>query len=597
MRYLTFEKIRTIDPIIDAQKISRKKAAFLSVGITFLVILFVSLNYEPLLGPDDVGIRNILSGIYTGTPEAHTYFMDYMLTKPLSMLYKWLPNIYWYVLFLALVNYGCFALILYRFLCEANRHKLSGIWSVTAGFLILWLPFVITLEWTSAAGILSATAIFWYATVPDWKSRKESLLDYIPSFILLFISCNLRNDVVFMAIPFAGVVFFWKLVHNRKILSIQFLRTQLLFAIMCLVIMGTSKMMDSFAYSSDIWKEADRFSEYRSTMYDRFGWPDYDTYKDIYVNNNISPEMYQSIKNDYNLMLSYKGVLSSDNFKQLSEIAEESFYLQNDTKSRLQNCVKKRWEAIRGETYSLHTWMIYLGLLCLLVCSWYKKDKLKLFLAISTTIGYELVWIYLYFRNRLPIHVGYSLNMIAVATVMSLLWKESLVKKILRSGLVWIILLLFLSTNLLQVATSIHKQNRVEANNALLLSTVKQYCEENKDNIYFRDFFSFNNAILYKERIYARDERKASNFIPPNGWSVILPMDNQYIPSGGQQELCGWIQEKDNIYMMIEHGRAKNTCRRTEALFASRGIECRLILEDVLEIPNGLIIEVYHFQS
>lgn len=341
MRYLTFEKIRTIDPIIDAQKISRKKAAFLSVGITFLVILFVSLNYEPLLGPDDVGIRNILSGIYTGTPEAHTYFMDYMLTKPLSMLYKWLPNIYWYVLFLALVNYGCFALILYRFLCEANRHKLSGIWSVTAGFLILWLPFVITLEWTSAAGILSATAIFWYATVPDWKSRKESLRDYIPSFILLFISCNLRNDVVFMAIPFAGVVFFWKLVHNRKILSIQFLRTQLLFAIMCLVIMGTSKMMDSFAYSSDIWKEADRFSEYRSTMYDRFGWPDYDTYKDIYVNNNISPEMYQSIKNDYNLMLSYKGVLSSDNFKQLSEIAEESFYLQNDTKSRLQNCVKK----------------------------------------------------------------------------------------------------------------------------------------------------------------------------------------------------------------------------------------------------------------
>jgi hypothetical protein len=48
---------------------------------------------------------------------------------------------------------------------------------------------------------------------------------------------------------------------------------------------------------------------------------------------------------------------------------------------------------------------------------------------------------------------------------------------------------------------------------------------------------------------------------------------------------------------MIERSRAKDICMRTEALFASRGIECRLILEDVLEIPNGLIIEVYHFQS
>lgn len=597
MRYLTFEKIRTIDPIIDEKKISRKKAAFLSVGITFLVILFVSLNYEPLLGPDDVGIRNILSGIYTGTPEAHTYFMDYMLTKPLSMLYEWFPNVYWYVLFLALVNYGCLILILYRFLCKVDRYKLIGIWSVVAGFLILWLPFIITLEWTSAAGILSATAIFWYATTPDRENRKELLRDYIFSLILLFVACNLRNDVAFMAIPFAGVVFLWKLVQNRKFLSAVFLRTQLLFAMMCVAIFVVSKVSDSLAYSSDVWKEADRFSEYRSTMYDRFGWPDYDIYKDIYTKNNISLEMYHSIKNDYNLMLCYKGVLSSNNFEELSEVAEESFYSRNDTKSRLKNCLRRRWEAMGSQIYGLHTVMIYIGLICSLVCSWCKKDRLKLFLVVNTAIGFELVWIYLYFRNRLPIHVGYSLNMIAIAVVIAFLWKEPLIKKVLKSGMVWLIICLFLSSNLLQKAVIIKEENHVEATNALLLSTVKKYCEENKENIYFRDFFSFNNSILYKELIYARDERKAANFVPPNGWSVILPMDNQYIPSGGEQELCSWIQEKSNIYIMIERSRVKNTRMRTEALFASRGIDCHLVLEDVLEIPNGLIIEVYHFQS
>ena len=78
MRYITFGKSRRVYSINNIQKISHKKATFLSIGTTCFLLLFVSLNYEPLLGPDDVGIRNILSGLYTGMPDAHTYFMRYV---------------------------------------------------------------------------------------------------------------------------------------------------------------------------------------------------------------------------------------------------------------------------------------------------------------------------------------------------------------------------------------------------------------------------------------------------------------------------------------------------------------------------------------
>lgn len=78
---------------------------------------------------------------------------------------------------------------------------------------------------------------------------------------------------------------------------------------------------------------------------------------------------------------------------------------------------------------------------------------------------------------------------------------------------------------------------------------------------------------------------------------MILPFDNQFVPSGGHQELCSWIQTKDNIYILLEESRAEGICKRIEALFASRGIKCHLELEDTIHISNGkTVVEVYHYQ-
>ena len=590
MRHIDFRRIRANRKVGNTNRKGLFVSVFYSAWITLLTIFAISLSYEPLLGPDDVGIRNIVSGLYTGIPEAHTYFMKYPITKILSILYRVFPDVYWYVLFLAAVNYGCLLIVLNKFMSRVKKHRILVAWAVVAGVIILWLPFFITLEWTTAAGIAAAASIVLYGADVKRDGKQESIRYYIPASLLIFLAYNLRSTVAELAIPFFGVMVLWKLADGEK------RRPQIAFVALCLALVVFSSIVDSAAYSSAEWKEADKFSESRSTMFDRFGWPDYESYQDIYQRNGITPEMYAMIKNDYNLMFTYKGVLTSENLEELAEISENAFYAKNDNWLMLKNSISKRLDAMKSQRYGVQTALIYVGFLLALTSTLYKKEYMKSVLVLCTIGGFELIWIYLFFRNRLPIHVGYSLNIIASATIMGFLWKEELPWELFKSKKVWIVVILFLSIAFGNKVVVVKKDNKTEVLNSSLFAVVKQYCDQHKENVYYRDFYSFNNTILYKERIYERDERIAPNFVPPNGWSVVLPYDNQYFPSGGQQELCSWIQSKKNIYLLVEKHRAQGACKRAAALFESRGIDCNLLLEDTIEASNGIVINVYNFQ-
>ena len=65
---------------------------------------------------DDYFIKNILSGVYSGTPSAHSIQMLYPLSLILSLLYRINRNISWFGLFLNLCQFGCIALVTERIL-------------------------------------------------------------------------------------------------------------------------------------------------------------------------------------------------------------------------------------------------------------------------------------------------------------------------------------------------------------------------------------------------------------------------------------------------------------------------------------------------
>lgn len=93
-------------------RLYNKLLPLLVIPVVFLVTGLCFDFYYDL--NDDVVIKDILSGAYLGTPDGHTNQILYPLGWLISTLYRWMPQVPVYGLFL-LACYGlCFYLIGYR---------------------------------------------------------------------------------------------------------------------------------------------------------------------------------------------------------------------------------------------------------------------------------------------------------------------------------------------------------------------------------------------------------------------------------------------------------------------------------------------------
>ncbi|MBP3280301.1 MAG: hypothetical protein J6M44_15245, partial [Butyrivibrio sp.] len=97
-----------------------------SAILTLLVILaaaFIGDFYFDL--NDDVLMKDILSGAYTGVPEGHNIQMLYPVSAFIALLYRVYRGLDWYGIFLCTIQFGCVFIILHRVtrLCEDKLAK------------------------------------------------------------------------------------------------------------------------------------------------------------------------------------------------------------------------------------------------------------------------------------------------------------------------------------------------------------------------------------------------------------------------------------------------------------------------------------------
>ena len=63
---------------------------------------------------DDRFMKEVLSGVYNGTPDAHVIFIKYPFALLIRKLYCFLPGWDWYGIVMVGINLICLSLILYR---------------------------------------------------------------------------------------------------------------------------------------------------------------------------------------------------------------------------------------------------------------------------------------------------------------------------------------------------------------------------------------------------------------------------------------------------------------------------------------------------
>lgn len=291
---------------------------------------------------DDVMIKDILSGIYTGKPDAHNNQMLYPISALITGLYRMNPDTPWFGLFEIICMMVSFILIMFRMLLTLDRYDIcENKWNSDSDsseesvclrrtviskvlcmlFLImlftgLMMWELVNIQYTVVAGVLTASAaVMLYTGDPVGVSDEEKdsrgenrttvfelktfIRMNIPSIILVVIAFNIRSELVLLLSPILAAVAIAKWSEeSRKNDAFVICGYLGVFLSICLL-MICSLGIDRAAYSSSEWKEYRRFFDARTEVYDFTGVPDYDSNQAFYEEEGITRDQYELLI-DYN---------------------------------------------------------------------------------------------------------------------------------------------------------------------------------------------------------------------------------------------------------------------------------------------------------
>lgn len=158
-----------LNPVNKRKAVIMETALITTVFIYVLIWKAVGFYFQT---NDDRLIGEILSGALTGTPDAHTVCVNWLLCLPLSWLYKYFPGVPWYGLTLLLFCFLVCCVLLYGLLNWGNNLWQwacllgLGVCLIAAGTYMLS-----SVQFTSVAAMLAGIGY----TCLLWKKKNYAL--------------------------------------------------------------------------------------------------------------------------------------------------------------------------------------------------------------------------------------------------------------------------------------------------------------------------------------------------------------------------------------------------------------------------------------
>ncbi len=499
---------------------------------------------------DDVTMRSIVSGAYTGSPDGHAVYMKYPLTCLLAGLYRLSGGlgikVPWFDLLLA----GCILLagagILVRCweLTPDKGIRLRMVLAVTGILLFagLLLPQYLYMHYTIVAAILAGGALFLWVTGPE---RGLALL-------LLGLSYLVRSQVFFLSLPFLLVAVLDGLLQAGKAgkeglrLEVGKQGKALLFlAVMTLLLWG----IDCIGYGSEAWQSYREYNDSRTALYDYTDFLSTDRYQESYEELGLTQEQFMVLSH-------YDTLLDQTIDAQVLEHAAEQIRERKEEASigaLLKQCLQGYYTHVRydGRPYSLLWLGCYAVLLFLLIV---RRSWDRLLLAGALAAGRSLIWIYLIAQGRFPERVWVSLYLIEILLLLGMLLGECREKiekhssrQWLISGAVVLCMALFAGAvpGQLQEADRRAAQQRSRQTQWRLLT---DHLEGQGDSLYLMDVFS---AVAYAGELYEED---AGGVLLLGGWMTHSPLSQRRLAEYGAGDGAEALQHP-GVYLVASQDR------------------------------------------
>ncbi len=518
---------------------------------------------------DDVLMKDILSGAYLGAPEGHNIQMLYPISFILSCLYRTGTKLDWYGIFLCLCQFLCVFLIILRSMKLAGdiRRKVFLTIAEIAIFLGFFGPHFLFVQYTVVCGLISGTAAFLILTCD-----KLDLSSGIVPACFLVIAYQIRSEMLLLTLPMVlvAVLIKWVMLGYDK-------KNFISYAKLCLIVAAgllASLLIHKIGYSSEEWKEFNRFFDNRTELYDFQYIPDYAENKEFYDSIGLSESEQQ-------LLINYNFALDDEiNADMLGTIAEYAARLRGEE----QGLISKLFGSLGQYKYRLHhiakpksyeypmtdyPWNVGMVVLYLFAAvSFFVTDKenkvegqkkrfiyglllLVVLFACRTTL-----WLYIIARGRDPIRITHPLYLIEILILMGMIILNDK-----KGGKVMLIATAIISLigiiSLPMQGAVINRENTLRADMLDKYNALYTYFGEKPDNYYLIDVYTsvsyadttHQETVPCSEKMFANVNNDFCNHDILGGWASKSPIYREKLEKAGFDSVEKALLA-DNVYLV-----------------------------------------------
>ena len=471
---------------------------------------------------DDVLIKDILSGAYTGTPSGYNNQMMYPISVLIAGLYRLIPSVPWYGIMLMGGLAASVTIIAYRLLCYTFNIWIKLAMSVFVIVFILgvYMDEITNMTYTVVSAMLATAACVWVLTDNNLRLR-----DNIVPIVLCIISFNTRSEMFLLMCPYMAAVTIIKFIFD---LSKKSLRNLSIIATVILAGIVITFLIDTIAYSGSEWREYRRLFDARTEVYDFTGIPEYDTNEDFYESEGITREQWQLLV-DYNYALDDN--ITADTLETIASYvrsgeakdANGNPYTRANVgiKTAMGQYIRSLIDFTADPMYMPLRLIVTLLFIAFVILSVLSRRG-------DTLVGLAVVFlcrsvplIYFYYSGRPVERLSHPMFFIEAAILLTMLCQTKIGR--LDKGLVYLTLILILVLCVVNLKTEWGDTARQMREREEVNASYEKLCEHTTttEGYYLIDVYS---TVDFTEKVFAPQADK-SNQMLAGGWMAGSPLD------------------------------------------------------------------------
>ncbi|MCM1086939.1 MAG: hypothetical protein NC419_02205 [Muribaculaceae bacterium] len=629
------------------QGIWKKYGNCILMALTILVnivIMSVCFDFYYDLN-DDMMMKDIMAGVYTGTPDGHNMQTLYILGAFISLCYRLCRNFPWYGLFLCLCQFGALYLAGVRLLkiCTGRLAK-AGVLVFTTVFLWgILLPHMAALQYTITCAMLAAAAIFLFLTTEKGLAPGAFVWQNIPSILLVVLAYQLRTEMLLLVFPLIGLAGLFRMAEEKAFFQKENYYKYGLIIGGILIGMLVSRLLDFAAYGDEAWKSFLTFFEKRTQVYDfHYDILTSGEHRDGLAAMGISDAQQQLLAN-YNFGLDegideevlgriadyateresdaadYASEQESDAADYASEqesdaavsVAEQESdaavsvaeresgaVISTGRQSNSTEFLRKLWQQGKLSVYRMlhqgdmpYNLPVVLAYLCVIVCGVWegvtnpaKKGLRKWFFLWKPGLLFlfrSCLWMYILMKGRDPERITHSLYLVEFALLAGMLVMRLVRDKEIVIGT--IILLSFGAFCLWRVPGSVR--------GVLENQRAREAANQGQEAIdtYCRahpDCFYFEDVystVGFSQKIFQNVDNSLANYDIMGGWMCKSPLYREKLKQFGIETTAQGLLYMDSVFFIMETGTADSSTVWMEDYYAEQGIDVGIEQIDIIE--------------